>query len=1422
MSELANLASAVEDLQAQIQSLRSENSELRERGRNQAPERPVPAPRKLPGVTPPAPLTFSMSNKGESWKLWRQQWKNYVTLSKLETASREEQVAMFQSRLSLEALKMYNQLSLPDHPTLTDIIEKMDEELISEINETYERYCFNMRSQQPDEPFDAFVADLKELSKTCGFKDLNDSLIRDRIVMGIRSKETQKQLLAMKKLTLADSIAMCKAAEATAQRMSTIQKPAEVHRVNRKHPSSRQHSPKLSFRKKYPVKTCQFCGQEHEMVKSKCPAVGQKCKKCGRPNHFASRCKKNKKLHELHEYDTSCSEGDCEDVSDIESLHVVNAVTSRTNAIYAELLICDATVKIQVDCGATVNVLPRNLAGDAQISKTSTILQMWNKAVVKPLGEARVPVCNPVIQQKYSCKFIIVPDNNGFVPLLGNKASQKMGLITVNSHRFKQVSVVTEPCDPISTFPDVFNDELGTLPGEVKLHVDSSVTPQIAPQRRVPQALKEDLKAELKKMCEKKIIAPVKTPTDWVSSIVVATKKSGDLRVCINPQSLNKALKRENYQLPVLEDFLPNLSEAKIFTTLDLKAGYWHVQLEESSSYLTTFSTPYGRYRFLRLPFGCNVSSEIFQRKLNEAIGDLPGILCVADDILLYGAGESETDAIKDHDIKLSALLQRCQEVGIRLNQSKMKLRQKSVNFLGHLVTSDGLKPDPSKCQAIDQMPPPEDTKGVQRLNGFVNYLAKFLPGLSDVMEPIRQLTKKDVPWNWGTPQQAAFNEIKKLVTEAPCLKYFDSSKPLAIQCDSSEKGLGAALLQENQPICYASRALTEVETRYAQIEKELLAIVFALERFHQYTFARHVTVSSDHQPLESIIKKPLFKAPRRLQGMLMRLQRYQVSIVYKPGREMHLADTLSRAFPPNLEGEKPEEEFEQINMVKYLPITNDRLSQIREGTLQDETMHLLLEVILKGWPEDKTSLPSQVHPYFHHRDELSAQDGLIFRGERVVIPGSLRKTIKERIHSSHLGIEGCLRRARECVFWPGMNQEIKDYIQRCEICSEYQTANQKETLMPHDVPDRPWSKIGTDLFSVGDDNYLITADYTSNFWEVDYLDNTESRTVIKKLKAHFARYGIPDQVISDNGPQFSSASFQHFTKDWDFEHLTISPGHSQSNGQVESAAKTAKKIIKKAAKAKSDIYLAILDHRNTPTQGMLASPAQVLMNRRTKTLLPTAASLLKPTTTYNPELKRLSKERQKKYYDITAKDLQPLQEGESVRMKPHQKGKTEWRKAMVTKRLDERSYEIESEGRTYRRNRVELKPVKTPTTLSEPSEPTGANTPATVNPDEIMRQEEPTAPETNNKEPETNSRQNTTLKHEVTVNREECTKAPNKEKTTSATKSRTTTATKSPTPVPPTPPAEKAPAQHCEQQPSKPVKTRSGRHVKVPAKYRD
>lgn len=410
-----------------------------------------------------------------------------------------------------------------------------------------------------------------------------------------------------------------------------------------------------------------------------------------------------------------------------------------------------------------------------------------------------------------------------------------------------------------------------------------------------------------------------------------------------------------------------------------------------------------------------------------------------------------------------------------------MVLRVQQVDFMGHCLTTQGLKPDPhpSKVEAILKMESPKTKEDIERLNGTLNYLAKFLPKLSQVMEPLRRLTQKGIEWYWGKAEEKAFTEVKQLVTQAPVLAYYSPKKELVIQCDASSLGLGAALLQEGQPIAFASRALTDPETRYATIEKEMLAVVFALEKWHQFVFGRHVVVKTDHKPLEAITKKPLDRAPRRLQGMLLRSLAYDIEVQYVPGRTQHLADMMSRSYLP-AEGQDTHSEFEAVNVVQFLPIGRERLEKFRLETERDGTMQVLKATILKGWPEDKSRVPPQVTPYYSVRDELSIYDGIVFKGERLVVPQALRAEIKNELHASHAGVEGCLRRARESVYWPSMNSELRHWISTCEPCRVFETSHGKETLMSHEVPQRPWEKVVVDLFSLDQKDYLVTVDYYS------------------------------------------------------------------------------------------------------------------------------------------------------------------------------------------------------------------------------------------------------------------------------------------------------------------------------------------------------
>ena len=417
---------------------------------------------------------------------------------------------------------------------------------------------------------------------------------------------------------------------------------------------------------------------------------------------------------------------------------------------------------------------------------------------------------------------------------------------------------------------------------------------------------------------------------------------------------------------------------------------------------------------------------------------------------------------------------------------------------------------------------------------------------------------KKEVTYNWSENEDKAFNRVKSMITQAPTLIFYDPKKELTVENDACEYGIGSALLQEGRPVAYASRTLSAAERRYANIEREMLAAVYGLEKFHHYTYGRHTTVVSDHKPLEAISKKPLASAPRRLQSLLLRAKTYKHTIVYKAGKDIPLADALSRA-----PVDRPrEEEVTAVHAVTFSKIKPSRLEDVRKATAGDNTLMELGKTILVGWPDTRSETPEVLLPYFGYRDELTIQDGVLYRGDRVIIPDSLRREMKTKVHAGHLGINACLRRARDMIFWPGMSAEIRHHVETCGTCATYCDKQPTAPLVMQEVPTLPWQKISTALFTWEGKEHLVTVDHNSGFFEVDILPNISSETVIAAMKPHFARHGIPEGVTSDNGAQYTSASFKKFSSEWRFTHETISPGNSQANGIAEAAVKVAKKIL--------------------------------------------------------------------------------------------------------------------------------------------------------------------------------------------------------------------------------------------------------------------
>ena len=454
------------------------------------------------------------------------------------------------------------------------------------------------------------------------------------------------------------------------------------------------------------------------------------------------------------------------------------------------------------------------------------------------------------------------------------------------------------------------------------------------------------------------------------------------------------------------------------------------------------------------------------------------------------------------------------------------------------------------------------------------------------------------------------------MLTTSPVLALYDPSFETIVSADASSYGLGAVLLQrqpegELKPVAYISRSMTPTEQRYAQIEKEALALTWACERFSNYLIGLDFHIQTDHKPLVPLFSsKALEQLPLRVQRFRLRMMRYRFTISHVPGKDLIVADMLSRA--PTSTPTSADQQFHHegnafINMViQGLPASDRQLETIKEQQEQDEVCQQIKAYCEKGWP-DRQALPGAVKPYYPVSAEISIEGGLLMRGSRIIIPASMRRSILDKVHTGHQGISKCRERARQSIWWPGLSKQLEELVKSCPDC--YRVQKQRaQPLVPSVFPELPWQKVATDLFEWKHKHYLLIVDYYSRYIEIALLKQTSAEEVIKHTKSIFARHGIPEVVISDNGPQYSSRAYADFAVEYQFKYVTSSPYHPQSNGEAERAVGTIKNLLKK----EKDPNLAILSYRSTPLQNGYC-PSELLMSRKLRAVIPISREQRKP-----------------------------------------------------------------------------------------------------------------------------------------------------------------------------------------------------------------
>ncbi len=855
--------------------------------------------------------------------------------------------------------------------------------------------------------------------------------------------------------------------------------------------------------------------------------------------------------------------------------------------------------------------------------------------------------------------------------------------------------------DLIKEYADVFSG-LGHVPGEVSLKVDPNFTPVAHPPRPIPVALREKVQEKLEEMVSDGIIerVPIGTPTLWCSAMHIVLKKDKSVRITIDPKDLNKALIREYHPTTTVEEIAQRCGSARHFTVLDANQGYYQLVLDQDSRNYTAFNTPFGRYRFLRLPMGIKSSPEIFQRVFSDLFSHIEGLESIMDDFLIA------EDKVNDHNSVLRETLQTARENNVTFSLKKLQLCEDKVKYSGQRFSKEGLKIDEDRIKAIKGLPDPKSVKEIETLLGMVTYICKYMKNLSSVTEPLRSLIKEShVPgfkFQFDPIHKQACVEIRNLLSTAPVLKYYQVHDPVTISCDASQSGLGSVLFQNGGPVAFASKALTDAEYAYAQIEKEMLAIVFSVHKFHTYIYGKQdVTIETDHAPLIQIMEKPLHQVPLRLQKMRMRLQGYDFKLVHKKGTEIPVADCLSRFYIKETEPVFDVFTVDTEEVQTLEQISPKRVREIQTNTTTDPELQAVIGYVVEGWPDHRSQVESVVKPYFDARDVLSMIDGMVFKGTRVVIPKVMRPEALKILHQAHQGIVKTKQLARDLLYWPGMNAEIEDVVAKCSTCQEHRSMQTKEPLLPTPIPTRQWQHVAEDLFDCLDSKWLIIVDYFSEYFEIERMEQTTGRKIIEQNKKWFSTHGIPDQVTSDNGPPWNGHEWTAFADQYDFNHTPISPLHSQSNGMVEKSVDIAKRMLIKCHETESDMYLALLNLRNTPRDEIVGSPAQRLFSRRTRTKLPTAPEKLRPQV-QKPEhvSQKLQDDRHiraKQYFDRKSRELSPLISGDTVRVRV---GKT-WQPALLlppesqigpSRHVGPRSYKIQMpSGRKTRRNRRHL-----------------------------------------------------------------------------------------------------------------------------------
>ncbi|UYV78277.1 hypothetical protein LAZ67_16000751, partial [Cordylochernes scorpioides] len=696
----------------------------------------------------------------------------------------------------------------------------------------------------------------------------------------------------------------------------------------------------------------------------------------------------------------------------------------------------------------------------------------------------------------------------------------------------------------LERYEDLFSSGLGRS-NLAKHRIDTEGAKPIKHKPyRVSAKEREIIKEQIDEMLRDGIIRPSSSP--WSFPVILVKKRDGKYRFCVDYRKLNDVTVKDVYPIPRIDDVMDTLQGSKYFSAIDLRSGYWQVEIEEKDKEKTAFTTTHGLYEFNVMPFGLCNAPATFERNMDNVLGNLRWqiCLCYLDDVIIYSSD------FPTHLKRLEAVLKCFSESNLKLNDKKCRFAFEELEILGHITNQQGIKPAEYNIKAVKDFPQPKKVKEVQSFLGMCSYYRKFIKDFSLIADPLTGLIRKNAQFTWTEKQEEAFQNLKKALINPPILGHFDPNAATYIHTDASNIGLGATLVQiicgEEKVISYLSRTLSKAEQNYSTTEKECLAVVWAISKLRPYLYGRHFKIITDHHALCWL--KNLKDPTGRLARWALKIQEYDFDIIHKAGKKHMDADGLSRGPLPEMDWV---EDYERLFLNQIINEEDEFIENVKKSLKGSK------RAITQNFKEENGCLYKK-NPNPEGRAWL------------LVVPKKRRKDIMSEFHNhmlnGHLGVARTTYRLKNKYHWPSMLKDVSEFVKTCHLCQSRKGSNQSPSGLLQPIPpaNYPFERIGIDFVGPLPSTkrrrkwIIVLTDYYTRYAETKAVSEATVKEVSTFLiEQFFLRHGAPRFLISDRGSQFTSNLMKEVMKMCKVKHCFTTSYHPQTNGLTERLNRT-------------------------------------------------------------------------------------------------------------------------------------------------------------------------------------------------------------------------------------------------------------------------